>query len=185
MTRFNQYSIWPGACIAFLTLYCILIYFIFRDIFLHRCFQIVQEALDRARAGRTCIVIAHRLSTIQHADLIIVMQDGQASFEFLGNFFFKKRMQKFGLQKSNLGNFYPYFRPPKSAITNSCSTERVFIIDWSSDIPLDKTAMPTRQVLLDGKKNGHSEFSLERQAFLIIIFSNKIVLLIFFVFISN
>lgn len=28
-------------------------------------FQVVQEALDRARQGRTCFVIAHRLSTIQ------------------------------------------------------------------------------------------------------------------------
>ncbi|KAK6022174.1 hypothetical protein OSTOST_12139, partial [Ostertagia ostertagi] len=27
--------------------------------------KVVQEALDRARLGRTCLVIAHRLSTIQ------------------------------------------------------------------------------------------------------------------------
>uniref|UniRef100_A0A915EGH1 ABC-type xenobiotic transporter n=1 Tax=Ditylenchus dipsaci TaxID=166011 RepID=A0A915EGH1_9BILA len=39
--------------------------------------KVVQEALDRARAGRTCLVIAHRLSTIQHADLIIVVRDGR------------------------------------------------------------------------------------------------------------
>jgi ABC-type multidrug transport system fused ATPase/permease subunit len=39
--------------------------------------QVVQEALDKARAGRTCIVIAHRLSTIQNADLIVVLRDGQ------------------------------------------------------------------------------------------------------------
>jgi ABC-type multidrug transport system fused ATPase/permease subunit len=26
--------------------------------------------------GRTCFVIAHRLSTIQHADLILVLKDG-------------------------------------------------------------------------------------------------------------
>ena len=36
----------------------------------------VQEALDRAREGRTTIVIAHRLSTIQNADIIISIQDG-------------------------------------------------------------------------------------------------------------
>ena len=36
----------------------------------------VQEALDRAREGRTCLVIAHRLSTIQTADLICVIQEG-------------------------------------------------------------------------------------------------------------
>uniref|UniRef100_A0AAX7URM8 Bile salt export pump n=1 Tax=Astatotilapia calliptera TaxID=8154 RepID=A0AAX7URM8_ASTCA len=36
----------------------------------------VQEALDKARQGRTCIVIAHRLSTIQNSDIIAVMSRG-------------------------------------------------------------------------------------------------------------
>ncbi|KAK5875170.1 hypothetical protein CesoFtcFv8_027682 [Champsocephalus esox] len=36
----------------------------------------VQEALDKARKGRTCIVIAHRLSTIQNSDIIAVMSRG-------------------------------------------------------------------------------------------------------------
>ncbi|RXM28403.1 Multidrug resistance protein 1 [Acipenser ruthenus] len=39
--------------------------------------KIVQEALDNAREGRTCIVVAHRLSTIQNADKIAVFQNGQ------------------------------------------------------------------------------------------------------------
>ncbi|RXM97403.1 Multidrug resistance protein 1 [Acipenser ruthenus] len=39
--------------------------------------KIVQEALDNAREGRTCIVVAHRLSTIQNADKIAVLQNGQ------------------------------------------------------------------------------------------------------------
>ena len=38
--------------------------------------KVVQEALDKAREGRTTIVIAHRLSTIQNADTIISIQDG-------------------------------------------------------------------------------------------------------------
>jgi ATP-binding cassette subfamily B (MDR/TAP) protein 1 len=38
--------------------------------------KVVQEALDRAREGRTCIVIAHRLSTIVNADCIAVVKDG-------------------------------------------------------------------------------------------------------------
>ncbi len=36
----------------------------------------VKEALDRLMWNRTTLVIAHRLSTIQHADLIIVMEEG-------------------------------------------------------------------------------------------------------------
>ncbi|XP_057689868.1 ATP-dependent translocase ABCB1-like [Corythoichthys intestinalis] len=38
--------------------------------------KVVQEALDKARQGRTCIVVAHRLSTIQNADCIAVFKGG-------------------------------------------------------------------------------------------------------------
>ncbi|OWF41926.1 Multidrug resistance protein 1B [Mizuhopecten yessoensis] len=38
--------------------------------------KVVQEALDKARAGRTCIVIAHRLSTIQNSDRIAILHKG-------------------------------------------------------------------------------------------------------------
>lgn len=38
--------------------------------------RVVQEALDRAMAGRTVLVIAHRLSTVQGADLIVVLAKG-------------------------------------------------------------------------------------------------------------
>lgn len=40
-------------------------------------FQAVQEALDRAREGRTCITIAHRLSSIQNSDLIVYIDKGK------------------------------------------------------------------------------------------------------------
>jgi len=36
----------------------------------------IQSALDRLVRDRTTFVIAHRLSTIEHADLIVVMQEG-------------------------------------------------------------------------------------------------------------
>lgn len=39
--------------------------------------QLVQDALEKAMLGRTCLVIAHRLSTIKDCDLIHVMSEGQ------------------------------------------------------------------------------------------------------------
>lgn len=38
---------------------------------------VVQEALDRARSGRTTIIISHRLSTIKNADMIAFMERGR------------------------------------------------------------------------------------------------------------
>jgi ATP-binding cassette, subfamily B (MDR/TAP), member 1 len=38
---------------------------------------VVQKALTSASKGRTTIVVAHNLKTIQHADNIVVMQDGR------------------------------------------------------------------------------------------------------------
>ncbi|MCL2008918.1 MAG: ABC transporter ATP-binding protein/permease [Synergistaceae bacterium] len=37
----------------------------------------VQEAMNRAMAGRTSFVIAHRLSTVMNADLILVLSEGE------------------------------------------------------------------------------------------------------------
>ncbi len=39
--------------------------------------RLVQEALNRLMAGRTTLIIAHRLSTIEHANLVVVMNEGR------------------------------------------------------------------------------------------------------------
>lgn len=39
--------------------------------------RLVQDALERLKAGRTTIVIAHRLSTVRSADRILVVDDGR------------------------------------------------------------------------------------------------------------
>jgi len=38
---------------------------------------LVQEAIDRLMENRTTFVIAHRLSTVQHADKIVVLDQGR------------------------------------------------------------------------------------------------------------
>jgi ATP-binding cassette subfamily B protein/subfamily B ATP-binding cassette protein MsbA len=38
---------------------------------------VIQDALGRLMEGRTSVVIAHRLSTIRHADLILVIENGE------------------------------------------------------------------------------------------------------------
>ncbi|CAG2104143.1 unnamed protein product, partial [Medioppia subpectinata] len=45
--------------------------------------KVVQDALDEAREGRTCIVIAHRLSTIHNADKIVVVNKGKVQLNRL------------------------------------------------------------------------------------------------------
>jgi ATP-binding cassette subfamily B protein len=39
--------------------------------------RLIQKAFDQLLEGRTSFVIAHRLSTIRHADMILVLKDGQ------------------------------------------------------------------------------------------------------------
>jgi ATP-binding cassette, subfamily B, multidrug efflux pump len=36
----------------------------------------IQQAMDNLMKGRTCFIIAHRLSTIKHADIILVLNEG-------------------------------------------------------------------------------------------------------------
>ncbi|MBM3276182.1 MAG: ATP-binding cassette domain-containing protein, partial [Candidatus Sericytochromatia bacterium] len=39
--------------------------------------RLVQEAIDRLMADRTVLVVAHRLATVQHADDILVLDQGR------------------------------------------------------------------------------------------------------------
>jgi subfamily B ATP-binding cassette protein MsbA len=39
--------------------------------------RLVQDAMVKLMENRTSIVIAHRLSTVQHADLIVVVENGR------------------------------------------------------------------------------------------------------------
>ncbi|CAF1143133.1 unnamed protein product, partial [Brachionus calyciflorus] len=62
--------------------------------------SIVQDALDKAQVGRTCLVIAHRLSTIENSDKITVVKNGvvleEGTHEYLmlkKNFYYKLQSQ--------------------------------------------------------------------------------------------
>ena len=52
--------------------------------------KIVQESLKKASKHQTTIVIAHRLSTIEHADKIVVLDNGRVVEEGKHNELFKK-----------------------------------------------------------------------------------------------
>ena len=61
--------------------------------------QVVQEALDQARVGRTSVVIAHRLSTIQNSDIIAVIHNGKVveqgtHYELMAKAGYYYRLQK-------------------------------------------------------------------------------------------
>jgi len=62
---------------------------------------LVQEALDKARKGRTTIVIAHRLSTIQDSDNILVMCDGTVTEQGTHDDLLAKKGLYFTLQQKS------------------------------------------------------------------------------------
>ena len=66
--------------------------------------QVVQDALDKAEKGRTCIVIAHRLSTIQNAHKISVFKEGQVLEEGTHSELMSNQSFYYNLQSKNQSN---------------------------------------------------------------------------------
>ncbi len=59
--------------------------------------HLIQEAIDEAIKDKTAIVIAHRLSTIQHADKIVVLEEGEVKEEGTLNELLHKQSRFFEL----------------------------------------------------------------------------------------
>ncbi|KAI1082957.1 P-loop containing nucleoside triphosphate hydrolase protein [Whalleya microplaca] len=53
--------------------------------------KLVQDAFERAAAGRTMVVVAHRLATVQNADVIFVLGEGKVLEKGSHNELLKKR----------------------------------------------------------------------------------------------
>ncbi|MDW8342698.1 MAG: ABC transporter transmembrane domain-containing protein [Geminicoccaceae bacterium] len=69
--------------------------------------RLVQEALERLRRGRSCLVVAHRLATVRKADRIVVLDEGrvvdQGRHEELvarGGLYARLAMLQFGLERA-------------------------------------------------------------------------------------
>nr|DBA25040.1 TPA: hypothetical protein GDO54_012613 [Pyxicephalus adspersus] len=64
--------------------------------------KVVQQALDDARQGRTCIVIAHRLTTVQNADVIAVVKNGKVVEQGTHNQLLAKQGEYYALVNSQI-----------------------------------------------------------------------------------
>ena len=68
------------------------------------CFQVVQEALEKAQVGRTSIVIAHRLSSIVSAHCIFYVEKGEIVEYGTHAELMNKQGYYYNLQQMYLGN---------------------------------------------------------------------------------
>lgn len=65
---------------------------------------LVQSAFERLMEGKTSFIIAHRLSTIEHADLILVMVDGDIVEHGSHSELMDRKGVYYGLQTANIKN---------------------------------------------------------------------------------
>jgi len=66
--------------------------------------SVVEEALNKARAGRTSIIIAHRLSSIINADVILYVDRGKVLERGTHSQLMALKNHYYGLYQANLGN---------------------------------------------------------------------------------
>ena len=65
--------------------------------------QVVEEALNKARAGRTSIIIAHRLSSVINADVILYVDRGRVLERGTHSQLMALKKHYYGLYQANLG----------------------------------------------------------------------------------
>lgn len=65
----------------------------------------IQDAMRKLMADKTCFVIAHRLSTIQHADLILVVKDGNVVEQGVHDELLAKQGAYFSLYNSQFDTY--------------------------------------------------------------------------------
>jgi ABC-type multidrug transport system fused ATPase/permease subunit len=61
----------------------------------------VQDAIDEARKGRTCLTIAHRLTTIQNSEKIAVVERGKVREEGQHEDLLRKKGLYYKLQRAS------------------------------------------------------------------------------------
>ena len=106
--------------------------------------KVVQEALDKAREGRTSIVIAHRLSTIYSADEIAVIRRGRVVELGTHSELLEKKGVYYKLNSLQLQN-----PPQRNAQTSSEKTDSTLPSSSSSAAPAQQDTSGDQEMAAD------------------------------------